>query len=170
MNYASRAIPLPAQTAVGHPQQAWLTPLISALDQQREILARIDELGRRVGGLVDGEDPTELLLVLTARERVIGELQESSKTHAPLVSQWNQWRGTLSEADRRLVQHRLDDITWLQKRVSERDDTDRRRLETRRDAIAAELGRMNNAGKANAAYGRSPGASNETPRFQDREC
>jgi hypothetical protein len=156
-------------------QPAWLGELVNVLDQQREMLARVDDLGRQIGPLVEKDDSTGVLVVLASRERLIGELRVSSQSHAPLVAQWHQWRGAISEADRRLVQHRLDDIAWLQNRLVERDEADRRRLEARRDEVANEIAKLNTGNHAAAAYGTTTAAPTRaadlhSPRFQDREC
>lgn len=84
----------------------------------------------------------------------------------PYRPRWAALLASLPEAERDRVNRRLDALSELAGRIAERDETDRRRLEQRRDAVASELKNIDRGRGAVAAYG--PGTP--SARFQDREA
>lgn len=147
----------------------WLAGFVAALDRQRELLAQLDELSRAMGPLIDADDAAPLLGVLDRRDRLVSLIRDDAEAASPLAEAWTTRRGALSEADRRLVQHRLDDLTWIRDRIADRDTADEARLVARRDATARELIALRGASSAATAYAADKSGSAASPRFQDRE-
>lgn len=139
----------------------------SVLDQQEALLTSLLRLGMRQSELITREDPDALLDVLAQRQAVIEQIESANRDAARLRERWTSVEDRLSESEREAVRSRVDVIEGLMRQISERDDSDRKRLEQRRGEIAGELGAVVRGRGAVAAYANTahPGGG---ARFQDR--
>jgi hypothetical protein len=151
-------------------EHGWLVDLVAALDRQRDLLGRLDELSRDTGPLIDAHDAGPLMSMIAEREQVVQSLRNDLAANIALVEAWTVGRSRISDADRRLVQHRFDDLACLRDRIADRDAADARRLTARRDSILREMATLRGASAAAGAYDAPTSCDASAPRFQDREC
>ena len=126
--------------------------LIALIAKKQECLAQMRDLGSRQLELIGEGDLTQLLKVLSAKQQVIGALQDIEKDLVPFGNQdpsKRQWRSaedrTRCAEQAAACQNILGEIV-LQEKESEK------RLTKRRDAVAVQLHDAHAAGKARGAY------------------
>jgi len=156
-----------AATARSDQSEVAADQVLAALEEQRSLYARLDELSQTQGRMIESGDSDGLLDVLRQRQEIILEIEAVGRRLAPVKQRWDQFLRSLDADTKQLVQHRLEALTRLAGTVAERDESDRARLAERRDQIARDLGGLNRGRDAASAY-RPTGAHG--PRYQDREA
>ena len=138
------------------------------LDTQHELFDRLDALSQQQSAFIRADETDRLLHLLTERQRVIDQIAGTNARLEPYRGRWEAFMDELAPTNRERVRKRLDAVAKLADQIAQRDEVDRRELQTRRDAMAVELTKIDNGRGAVAAYGgRRPMSS---PRFQDREA
>jgi len=145
---------------------AWLASARRLLEQQRDLLERLDEQSRRQADLIAAKDSDALLSVLGERQCTLVHLDAVGERLEPFQKDWDALVGGLSAPERERLDRLLDDIESLLARIAERDERDRRAMGRQRDRIAGELTSVARGRTALSAYG--PGGRS-SPMFQDRE-
>lgn len=152
----------------GDPER-WAPRLERVLDEQAELCARLEELGRRQGELIEAGSTDELLGVLAERQAVVGRVTELSKEIEPFGRNWDSLSAKLAGDRRAVIKEKTDRIEGLIATIAARDEADRAKLEKQRAAVGSELGKMATSRGAVAAYGRGSGPGPSGARYQDRE-
>ncbi len=158
----------PLQPATPHESPAlWAPRLARVLDRQRDLYLRLDALSRTQADAIHAEDTDGLLSILAQRQALIDDIAALNEDLAPFVDRWDDLAPRLSPEQRAPLRARFDEVAQLVKEIADRDDADRRVLESRRAVVAAELNSLSSARGAVRAYaGADRGAP--SPRYQDR--
>ena len=138
--------------------------LAAELDAQCSRLGELDALSQRQSALVDRDDGTELLSLLGERQVVIDEIARLSGRIDPLRKAWDEVSTKAAASLRGDIDGRINSMAALLHGIRERDESDRVRLEARREAIRREMMQMNTSRQAVGAYGGSVAG----PNYQDR--
>ncbi len=156
------------QTTAELPQEhlAWGGRVVELLGTQRDLYIELDRLSQAQAGLVSAEDADGLLGVLGEREQVMERVLEVNAALEPFRRRWGDVVEQLDDPARDSVNAIVAELETLTKSIAERDEADRRAMESRRAEIAGELGTVNRKQAAMRAYG-SP--SSAGPRYEDRQ-
>jgi hypothetical protein len=138
------------------------------LVRQEELFGRLDALSRKQADLISADETDNLLRLLTERQVVIDQIAETNIILEPFRVRWDAFLADLPEINRQRVRTRLDAVAQLAGAIAQRDEHDRRKLQSRRDAMAVELTKVASGRGAVAAYGGS--RAGDGPRYQDREA
>lgn len=127
---------------------------------RRDCLAQMHALGGMQPALIDSGDMTQLLAVLAAKQRLLGELVEFERALDPFRGQVAESRHWRDAHERATCAALLAEGETLLRRILEQEQAAERRLSRRRDETAALLQGVNAADQARRAYAdRSPPAS-----------
>jgi uncharacterized protein YhaN len=140
----------------------------SLLIKQHELFDRLDALSQRQATLIRADETDRLLHLLGERQEVIDQIAKTNAGLEPYKARWEAFMQELPLPNRERVRKRLDAVAHLADVIAQRDETDRRELQQRRDAMAGELSKISNARGAMAAYGN--GGVMTAPKYQDREA
>lgn len=138
------------------------------LIKQHELFDRLDALSQRQATLIRADETDRLLHLLGERQEVIDQIASTNAGLEPYKARWEAFMQELPVPNRERVRKRLDAVAHLAGVIAQRDETDRRELQQRRDAMAGELSRISNARGAMAAYGAVGAGAGA--KFQDREA
>lgn len=138
------------------------------LTRQHELFGRLDSLSQKQSQLIACDETDRLLRLLNERQDIIDQIAKTNSELEPYRGRWDAFLGELPADRRERVKVRLDAVAQLAGVIAQRDEADRRELQTRRDAMAMELSRVATGRGAVAAYG--PAKDSASARFQDREA
>lgn len=138
------------------------------LTRQQELFGRLDSLSQKQAQLIQSDETGRLLRLLNERQDIIDQIARTNTELEPYRGRWESFLGELPIDRRQRVKVRLDAVAQLAGVIAQRDEVDRRDLQTRRDAMALELSKVATARGAVAAYG--PAKDSPSARFQDREA
>ena len=147
----------------------WAPRLTRVLDRQIDLYTRLRELAERQSDLVRGDQPDALLELLAQRQVIVQQVTDLNQQLEPFTRQWSRLVDRLSLDHRRSIGERTGRLDSLIGAIAERDEGDRRTLESRRSSVAAEIHALSTKRAAVAAYRDSAGAAPGGARFQDRE-
>lgn len=154
------------EASVCHPHN-WAPRLSRIIVRQRDLYKQLDHLSLQQGECIAQDRTQDLLGILGHRQRIIEELGRLNEEMVPFVAQWNELSGSLPEQDRTLLRESFDEVSRLVMAIGQRDEADRRALESRKAQLGSEIGGIVNARGAVSAYAGHGLTSG--PRFQDRE-
>lgn len=154
------------RSEIGKPEHGGMC-VETLLTRQQELFGRLDALSQRQGALIQSDETDRLLRLLTERQDIIDEIAKTNSELEPYRGRWDAFLGELPAASRDRVKVRLDAVAHLAGTIAQRDEADRRELQSRRDAMVTELSKVATGRGAMAAYG--PAAA-DGARFQDREA
>ncbi len=143
----------------------WVPRLERLLVRQRDAYAELERLSSEQSACVGRGDMDRLLGLLSDRQEVVQAVVERNQLLEPYVARWPRLAEMLSSDDRERLRGHLDALERLVASISERDEADRRELESRRAAVASELDGLGRSRAALAAYQAPPARG---PRYQDR--
>lgn len=138
------------------------------LDAQHDLFDRLDALSQRQATLIRADETDRLLHLLGERQQVIDQIASTNAKLEPYRGRWEAFMDELPAISRERVRKRLDAVAKLADQIAQRDESDRKELQLRRDAIAGELTKVDNGRGAMAAYRARP--MTVAPKFQDREA
>ena len=148
----------------------WAPRLTRVLDRQIDLYTQLEALSQRQSDLVRAEESDALLDLLARRQTLVEQLTELNQQLEPFTRQWTRLVERLSPAHRTSIGERTKRLDDLIGAITQRDEDDRRALESRRATVAAEINTLSNQRAAVTAYRASTGPRQATPpRFQDRE-
>lgn len=143
--------------------------LVRLLESQTSLYGQLDALSERQRAVIEEDDPDRLLAVLADRQTIVDRIAMTNRDMEPVRTAWERSLERVRPDWRADVARRLEGLSVLAGRIARRDDEDRQRLETRRNAVAGELAAMTNTRRAVNAYGKPP-TPGTTPRYQDRQA
>jgi hypothetical protein len=143
--------------------------LVRLLESQTALYGQLDALSERQRAVIEDDDADRLLSILGERQTIVDRIAMTNRDLEPVRVAWERLLERVRPECRSDVARRLEGLSVLAGRIAQRDDEDRRKLESRRNAIAGELASMNTSRRAVSAYGR-PAAPPASPRFQDRQA
>lgn len=146
----------------------WAPRLLRILDRQRDLYQRLDALSRTQEALIESDETDRLLEVLGSRQTLVDEIGALNEELSPFAERWDDLSTRLDPARRSALRARFDEVAALVGGIAERDEADRRRLESRRAAVGSQLNGLHNARGAVRAYEDRHRADQASPRFQDR--
>jgi len=144
----------------------WAARLERRLTLAEELFEQLGSMGARQRELIESSDAQALLDLLRERQVLLARIGEMSEGVDPFRTRWAEVSGQIDPERRRLIQARLDSLTDAAAQIARRDESDRKSLESKRDAIARELAGVDSAQSAVSAYAEQRSSA---PRFQDRE-
>jgi hypothetical protein len=113
-------------------------------------------MGRRQLELIDQQDMTALLDVLTTKQRVLTKLQQIERALDPFRGQAPEQRRWRTAEDRRLCTEQLHQCERLLAEIISQEKCSEGALLRRRDEAASRLQRAHLAGQAREAYTAQP--------------
>jgi hypothetical protein len=129
--------------------------LIQMLEHQQGLVDRLDRLAEGQIALIDAGASDELLELLDDRQRIMDELAAGQDGLTGVA-----------EGHRDRISRLVDEIGDRLTRIVNRDEQDRARLRTSRDATSREISGLRTARQAQHAYVNARTRSN---RFADRQ-
>lgn len=120
--------------------------------QKHECLRLLRDMGTRQFEMIEAGTITELLDVLSAKQRVLGRLQKIERQLDPFRNQDADSRRWASEAERQHVSRLLDECEKLLAEIAEQERRSERELTRRRDEAAVQLEGMHRAVLARRGY------------------
>jgi hypothetical protein len=145
----------------------WAPRLGRILDRQRDLYATLDGLARSQSERIEADDSDGLLDVLSRRQAVVDQVVALNDELTPFARRWEELAPRLSAPHRESLRRKFDEVTRLVQSIQQRDEADRRALESRRDAVGSELEGLARVRGAAAAYGKPPTSG---PLYQDRSA
>ncbi|MCB9842923.1 MAG: flagellar export chaperone FlgN [Phycisphaeraceae bacterium] len=146
--------------------RTWVPRISRLLDRQLGLYARLDELSKSQTAHIERDETDELLAVLSRRQSVIEDITKVNEELGPFRDRWQSLSGALDEREKGELRSRLEALESLVDAIAQRDDADRRALESRRQRVGTELsGLTRGRGAMNAYQKDSRGAG---PKYQDR--
>jgi hypothetical protein len=133
--------------------------LAEIMSARRERLADLAYLCRRQLELIDSGDMSLLLKVLSAKQRLLGELQTLERALDPFRDQRAEERTWQSPERRSACAKDCDESNRALAEVFQLEQRSSARLAERRDAAAAGLARLHSAHEACGAYLAPPAAT-----------
>lgn len=129
------------------------TDLLAALVERKHgCLVQLREMGRRQWDSVVAGSMTDLLDILAAKQRVLGDLQRVERGLEPFQGQEPETRRWRSPAERQACAGRLAECQMLLREILEQERESERELVRRRDEASAQLQGMHAARAARGAY------------------
>ena len=141
--------------------------VVEIVDRQRTLFEELETLSAEQRSLIEQRETEALLALLSRRSGVIRRLDRIDTEIRPFRARWSEVLARLEGQTRTLVQESVGQLEAVVRRVAERDEQDRQRLEEERDRAAGELASVRQGSHALHAYGN--GAIRPQPRFHDRE-
>ena len=96
---------------------------------------------------------------MSERQHVVDDIARLCIRIEPLRRMWDELLPKVDAAHRTEIDSRVAAMTSMLHAVRDRDDADRRTLESRRDEIRQELQRLESSKRAVGAYGQPAAAS-----------
>ncbi len=143
--------------------------LIRMLETQTSLYGQLDALSERQRSVIEEDDADRLLSVLGERQTIVDRISMTNRDIEPIRLAWERLLERVRPECRSDVARRLEGLSVLAGRIARRDDEDRQKLESRRNAIATELAGMNTGRRAVSAYGK-PAGPTSSARFQDHQA
>lgn len=143
--------------------------LVRLLETQTSLYGQLDALSDRQRTIIDEDDADRLLAVLGERQTIVDRIAMTNRDVEPVRAAWERLLERVRSDWRADIARRLEGLSVLAGRIARRDDEDRQRLASKRDAIASELASLATGKKAASAYGR-PAPGGAAPRYQDRQA
>jgi hypothetical protein len=124
--------------------------------RKHECLRLLREMGQRQFEMIRAGTITELLDVLSAKQRVLGRLQKIERGLDPFRNQDAARRRWASEDDRRQCSEMLNECESLLAEIAGQEKQSEEELIRRRDQAAAQLTGMQRGLRARGAYVAQP--------------
>lgn len=141
--------------------------LLCLLERQHEVLSSLLSLSRRQGEQIESANDDGVLEVLASRQPLVEELVRLNESLRPYREAWDRHLAALPIGQRDHAARRAEVVASLARTLAQRDESDRVRLATRRDALADELAQLGTRRGALSAYRPPPRAG---AAYQDREA
>lgn len=130
------------------------TDILSELvEKKHDLLVQLHDVGRRQMELIDGADITQLLRLLSSKQRLIVALQEVEHQLNPFRRENPDDRVWRTPADRQLCADLAARSEALLAEVVAQEKRSETRLRAHRDRVAEELEGAHQAARAVSAYG-----------------
>lgn len=126
--------------------------LLDRIDRKHHVLAELCELGRRQMALIDRQDMSELLTLLSAKQHLLSALHTIERQLDPFRGQAPEQRRWRSPAERSRCGQLLDRCEALLAEIVEQEKQSEHQLRRHRDNIADRLHGAHSAGVARNAY------------------
>ncbi len=127
---------------------------LALLGGQLKLYRQLGELVARQRELISAEDPAELLAVLAERQRLTNRLTKLTRETGSLQKCWNDLRQSMAPAQRSRAEQMLREMRRQVATIAAADDEDTKRLEVRKQRVAAELRSIPARGAMQSVYGR----------------
>ena len=144
--------------ASGPGEPPWAVELLELLARQHGLYRELHKLAQRQRGLIGAEDPTALLNVLSARQKLIDELAEINRRLEPARADWKRIEQTLTTEQRRRASRLLEQVGDLLTVILAADEADSQTLSARKAVAARQIQSTAASAQVQAAYRRAAGA------------
>lgn len=155
----------PRNEAAGVPP--WAAELLRLYDSCNAALGQLDALSQRQRSLIDMEDPEPLLALMTQRQHTAEALARDAAAAGKIRAAHAADERRLPAEMRRLLEQRAGGLAGVAQSVMQRDEEDRRLMETRSAAIRQE---MNTLGHGRRAVGGYATNAPRSARLHDGEA
>jgi hypothetical protein len=126
--------------------------LLDMVDRKHQVLAELCELSRRQMAMIDRQDMSPLLELLSAKQELLTRLQVIERQLDPFRGQSPDERQWRTAASRSRCSQLLDRCETLLAEIVDREKQSETQLRTYRDEIGARLTGAHSAGRARHAY------------------
>jgi hypothetical protein len=126
--------------------------LVRVLRIQRDLFRQLLRLSEAQSGLIVGEDPDQLIRLLTARDKLISQLQILNREVAAVQDDWPRISSRIPPVCAAQVDEMLAEISDMAGKIVANDESDQRSLSAR---MAVSRGQVESAGvgrQAHASY------------------
>lgn len=131
--------------------------VVDLLRQQRTLYEELGELSARQRTLIAGDQPEELLKILSERQTLVNALARLNMQLGPFRQHWDEVCDALVPRQRELAGKLVAEINELLSTILRRDSEDGALLSARKQLVADAM-RENVGGRAaNSAYARQAG-------------
>jgi hypothetical protein len=124
--------------------------------RKRECLTQLHALSQRQLELIEANDMTQLLGLLSAKQRLLVDLQQIERLLDPFRGQDPESRQWRCRADRQRCAELIANSQTLFAEIVAQENQSEAQLQRRRDGTAARLHQAHQAQQARAAYGAFP--------------
>ncbi len=122
------------------------------LQKRRDYCRALVELARDQAVAIEDRDYVRLLVVLGRRQRIIGRLDELTRTQPQLAERWQAERGSLEPQERRVCEELLAETQALLAELRQRDDESIAQLTQNREQTRQALQEVTSGGQVHQAY------------------
>jgi hypothetical protein len=130
--------------------------LAELVGKKHDLLVQLRDVGLRQMELIEGADMTQLLKLLSSKQRLLGGLQGIECQLNPFRQQNPEQRVWRTHADRQRCAELAARCETLLAEVVEQEKRGETRLRAHRDRVAVELDGAHQAAQAKNAYGDQP--------------
>lgn len=126
--------------------------LLPTLKRHHDLCAKLLDCSRQQMALIVEEDYTELLSVISRKQRLIEEWDNLKQQHPRLVETWNLHRAHLPETDRAVCEGLIRGIQNLYETLLREEQESTNALSLRRDATQRQLQNISQGAQTHEAY------------------
>jgi hypothetical protein len=141
--------------------------VLALLAEQRDLYADLDGLAQRQRALIAGDDPEDLLGVLSQRQTIVDRLGMLAKHLRPYQRTWREVRSRLSDEEGARADRLVLEVNRLLAGILDKDEADARLLAARREATAQAMGELKRSRAAGAAYAAAAAPDNDQADWTD---
>ena len=126
--------------------------LAELIDQKRDVLLQLRQLGRQQSGLIRADDINNLLVLLSAKQTLLNQLHAVERRLEPYRHQDPDARAWATPADRQHCAEVARQCGALLAEIVQTERDSEQEMERRRDVAAARLEETGSAAEARRAY------------------
>jgi hypothetical protein len=130
--------------------------LAELVSKKHDLLVQLRDVGLRQMELIEGADMTQLLKLLSSKQRLLGGLQDIERQLSPFRQEKPEDRVWRNFADRQRCAELAARCETLLAEVVEQEKRGEIRMRAHRDRVAGELEGAHQAAQAKSAYGDQP--------------
>lgn len=127
--------------------------LAELVSKKHDLLVQLRDVGLRQMELIEGADMTQLLKLLSSKQRLLGGLQDIERQLSPFRQESPEDRVWRTVADRQRCAELAARCETLLAEVVEQEKRGETRMRAHRDRVAGELEGAHQAAQAKSAYG-----------------
>ncbi len=125
---------------------------LSYFEQRRDAFRELLRLSARQQEHINGDDYSELLVVLGQKQQIINRVVSTRSQHTQVVDHWRQQRKHFNSESRSRCDALLSEAETLLSQVMESDERSTTDLRSRRDATQGQLQKISQGTQAHRAY------------------
>lgn len=130
--------------------------IATSLAAQRDLYLQLAKLARRQSEYVASGQTEELMEILSARARVIEQIEPLDKQLQPYKGRWQETLDTMSLADKQKIVPLLKEVQQLLADILAQDEADKESLVQQKQQVSAEISKTVAGAALNKAYGVKP--------------
>jgi len=126
--------------------------VVALLRDQVKLFEQLRDLSQRQASIIESGTVDPLLAILSQRQQLILRLQQIESQLSPIRSNWAEFYRRLPETTRSEISQLVSQVRKDIGEIMTRDSQDGEKLRMAQRRVGEQLGRVNQAGQAVAAY------------------